>query len=338
MSNFYPRKGATFDGFVAQKHMMNKFCFGWEGKTEVAFLQKATFIKVVLAFVSRLAPECKPLVCHVCGPYPKWMGFDGVSLAMSKDNVLWDTVETIHPKDQSVVPLGDTVLKLRDRLFLQTVSTRKLLQRFCSANPPLTGDEFDTLLQELQEPSLPLATMLIALHEEERRRSHPIPVYNFSFPGFWKEFFLLLSTTTSVSWILRPSVIPLLLHLLQTRQYGEDVHQKLSMFCPPLSFALLHVRNGTIPATLVSLLEQLIQVVKTTHPNLTFEAEAPAMATHIPTVLTNKSSKKGDKEEPDSSSWLGHLQHTITQIQKSHVPLSTGISLFGGYIGRISLN
>lgn len=40
-------KGETFDGYVSRKAMMNKYCYGYTGHTKVAFLQKATFIKVL---------------------------------------------------------------------------------------------------------------------------------------------------------------------------------------------------------------------------------------------------------------------------------------------------
>jgi hypothetical protein len=60
------------------------------------------------------------MTCVLCGPYPKWMGFDGVSLSMSKNNVLWDTVETIHPRDRTVTPLGPEVLKFQKQLLLPT--------------------------------------------------------------------------------------------------------------------------------------------------------------------------------------------------------------------------
>ena len=37
---FLCRKGNTFDGYVNQKHLMNKLCYGWEGEKDMCFLQK----------------------------------------------------------------------------------------------------------------------------------------------------------------------------------------------------------------------------------------------------------------------------------------------------------
>ena len=60
--------------------------------------------QVVLAFLEIFGTESTPMECALCGPYPKWLGFDGVSVALSKDKVLWDTIDTIHPRDHSTTP------------------------------------------------------------------------------------------------------------------------------------------------------------------------------------------------------------------------------------------
>ena len=73
-----------------------------------------------------LKPEHKPLQCSLCGPYPKWLGFNGVSLGMNKDNINWDSIEKVHSTAE--VPLGATVLKQKDHLLLPEASTRALLQ------------------------------------------------------------------------------------------------------------------------------------------------------------------------------------------------------------------
>ena len=74
---------------------------------------------------------------------------------MSKHNVLWDTVETIHPRDPTVTPLGPTVLKQTQCLLLSKPPTRNLLKQFCSNKPPLTQKDYGALLKLLEKEGMP---------------------------------------------------------------------------------------------------------------------------------------------------------------------------------------
>ena len=241
---FYYRKGNTFDSYVSLKQFMNQYCFGLAGNS---FLQKSTFIKVVLAFIELIDTKSLPLTCILCGPYPKWLSFDGVSLAMHKENVLWDKVDTIFPQHGDPVALGPEVLKQRDRILLQNRATRALLNQFCKAEPqPLTEEEFTTLTNSLQTECSPLAQILEELHSREKHRRGAMKVTMFSFPGPWKDFFKVLSTPTSMTWILRPAIVPMLLHVLHNKRYTEDAHHHLCNFCPPLASALAALPDGIL--------------------------------------------------------------------------------------------
>jgi hypothetical protein len=327
LSNPFYSKGETFDGFVGQKHLMNKYCFGWTGNTNVAFLQKGTFIKVVMAFVSLLGPECKNLSCHVCGPYPQWMGFDGVSLAMSKSSVLWDTVETIHPKDQYGIPVGADVIKHQYRILLKSRHTRDLLAHFCSAT--MEEQKFNLLLEKLDKECSSLAVMLRTLYKEELEYSAPLPLFNYAISGIWRDFFLLLSSATSMTWILRPAVIPLLLHLLETKQYTAAIDQELSMFCPPLSYALTRVPEGRVSDALANILAAAIAVVKKTHKQMTFEPTLPGSVYNIPhSIVDDKpvQSSSFQQTSPLQQPWIDHLKTVVAQVKKSHIPLTTSFN------------
>ena len=204
------RRGDTFDGYVNKMHLQNLYTFGWKGSTEVNFLQKKTFIKVVFAFLDLINPECLPLTCTLCGLYPKWLGFDGVSLALKKDHVKWDTVDTIYSSGQTVSP-GPTTLKHQERIFLKSKATRKLMLQFCSANPqPLAIDQFQTLVEMLQQECPPLAIIMSNLRDSEAKRTAPLQLTNFSFPSVWKQLLAVLASATSVFFVFRPAIIPLL--------------------------------------------------------------------------------------------------------------------------------
>lgn len=265
--------------------------------------------QVFLKFIPLLATECTPMTCVLCGPYPKWMGFDGVALSMSKDNVLWDTVETIHPRDGSTTPPDPTVLEFQDRLLLPTPATRRLLAQFCNSKPsPLNCQQYSDLVATLQMECTPLSELLQVMYQEEVDRTRPLPVYNYSFPGVWCDFLLLLSSSTSVAWMLRPAAVPVVLHLIETQVYTKDAHHVLYGFCPSLAFGLLYLPEGRIPTTLVNLLQLVVEVVERTYPNCTFAAAAPLL-----THATDPAHHPQDAEEAWQAS-----------IGKPSPPLSTG--------------
>ena len=173
---------------------------------------------------------------------------------MSKYNVLWDSVETIHPRDGSTTPLDPTILKQTDRLLLRKVRTRRLLGQFCNNSPPLTQKDFTLLMKSLRKECKPIALLIANLQEEEKRRSSPHPLFNFSFPGIWKEFLALFSTNTSAAWIFRPDFVPTLLHLIDIKIYSPDIHQQVAIYCPQLGTALVHIPNGQVPQEMLDLL------------------------------------------------------------------------------------
>ena len=146
--------------------MVNHLAYGWQGPTEFAFLQKSTFIKAVLAFVPLIAKEDLPMTCSVCGPYPKWLSFDGVSLAMLKDLVL-PTADTIYPLNEPAQPLGNDVLKHSERLLIRPAPVRQQLAHFCKGATPIDKAEFCSLVKALQKKCSPLAALLEQLHQQE---------------------------------------------------------------------------------------------------------------------------------------------------------------------------
>ena len=56
-----------------------------------------------MSFLSNLAKgQANAMQCSICGPYPAWLGFDGVSLNMSKARVQ-DIMEPIHSGATTIV-------------------------------------------------------------------------------------------------------------------------------------------------------------------------------------------------------------------------------------------
>lgn len=268
------------------------------------------------------------MCCALCGTYPKWLGFDGVSLALNKDKVLWDTVDTIFPKNGSTEPPILTVKKQKERMLLPVAHTRVLLATFCTAKPnPMNCDEFGELCAALLSECPPLYTMLRELFAEEKRATSPIAVYNFSFAGNWKPFLVLLSSTTSVAWLFRPTIVPLLLHLIDTKVYTADHHQILSEFCPPLAHSLSHLSEGNLPDYLVQLLAVMVDIVKSTHPEMTFVPTVPSPVIHIPTSITTTRNSDLPDSGPHLDAWFIHLRKVVEHVEQNHTALSIPVDL-----------
>lgn len=185
-----------------------------------------------MAFLKLIDKECLPLMCFLCGFFPPWMLFDGVSLALSKSMVNDATVDKIHT-NLTVEP-GADVLKRKERLLVQNQNTRKLLAKFASGKPtPLTRAEFVKLRKSLHKECPSLYTLLEELHTVELARSDN-QIYSYSFPGPWNAFLAILASPTSVVWIIRPKIIPYLLQLIQTKQFNANYHQVIYPFSPQL--------------------------------------------------------------------------------------------------------
>ena len=274
----FGRKGDTFDGFVQRKHLVNLYCFGYRGPTEFSFLQKATFIKVVFAFARIVAPECLPLSCYLCGPYPKWFCCDGVSLTMRKEEVNWSTIERVHPPDQPFVPPEQGVLKHNERLLLPSVRTRALIIKFAKKQPdPLTEPEWKELKEALGRQCAPLLALLKDLRKDEKSRLHPLPITLYSFPGAWKNFLSVIGSPISMVWVFRPAVVGLLQHLMVTKKYTLEADQALSAYCPPLATALRSLQDYVLQPLHAELIQKGVDVVRKCYPDLPDTPVAPAV-------------------------------------------------------------
>lgn len=263
--------------------------------------------------------------CSLCGLYPKWLSFDGVSLALSKDKVRWDTAETIFPKDGSTQVLAEHVIKQKERMLLSDSCTRELLQNFCTAKPtPMNCDEFGALQEALTTQCPPLHTLLQELYDAEKQCTAPLPVYNYSFPGNWKQFLYMVSSTTSAALILRPKVVPPVLHLIEHKIYTPDMHEILATSVPQLAHALCFLPQSKVPQSVADLLLALVDKVKLTHPKLTFVPTAPTPVVQMPTSITNTS--KPQPQDMPQQTWLNHLKTVVKQVDQSHIPLTTGFN------------
>ena len=284
------------------------------------------YFQVVLAFLKVLSPEYTPMTCHLCGLYPKWLSCDGVSLALSKDKVRWDTAETIFPKDGSMQHPTAQILKQKQRMLLPEADTRELLHTFCTGKPePLNCDQFTDMQDALAAQCLPLHTLITELYESEKAATAPIPVYNFSFAGNWQQFMLILCSTTSVALIIRPKIVPTLLYLIHCKVYTAEVHEVLSSTCPQLAHALCFLPLSKVSATIADLLAVLIEKVKLTHSDMTFALEVPKQIEKIPVSII--STKPQEQTTMTPHAWLNHLKRVVKKVEQDHIPLSTGFDL-----------
>lgn len=269
-------------------------------------------------FLKLLPDTARPLCCVLCGDYPKWLSFDGVSLAMNKDKVLWDTVDTVHPRD-AVPMLPVNVLKLIDRVLIADHKTRDMLEQFCTARvnkevKPMTEAQFKTMQLRLLTYCPPLYDLLDELLKEEEAKTQPLRVFNYCFAGKWKEFLLLLAAATSTALILRPAIIPYVLHIVEHRKYTEAHHHHLSLYCPPLANLLSTLKE--IPKTLCAVLQAMVGVVQKTFPTKVFVAMAPDLIPHLNISLQPK------QDGPCSTILeFEHCKDVLKYIQKHNIPL-----------------
>lgn len=289
------------------------------------------------AYLSRLDDISKPLTCELCGLYPKFLGFDGVSLAMRKKNVDWKHVETIYPKSPETKPLDPAALKQSERMMLSSRDTQKLLLQFCTGVPTVTENIFNTLVENLSSELPPLELILRQLLREEQVKMQGTPTVFFSFPGIWKELLHVIATPTSATWILRPAILPAVQHLIETKVYLAAHHKVIAPYCPPLTYLLLRIKGGVVSDALAALLKAMVEKVKLTHPSLKLQPFIPTTTNHINiSLLTNAetdrpSDARVQKHSPGSLEWIAHIDATMAQLKASNKPLSTGFS-------NISLN
>ena len=226
-------------------------------------------------------------------------------------------------------------------MLLPVAKTRTLLATFCTANPsPLNCDQFQELCTTLDTECPPLAIILQELYKEEKQKTEPLPVYNFSFSGIWQKFLTILSSTSSASWVLRPTIIPLVLHLVETKKYTANAHAILSEFCPSLAYGLCQLPNSILPDPLADLLLAIVEVVKGTHPEITFVAAPPSNDNvFVPHSIADKPGKQvlslGDQQLS-----VAYLKGVMEQVEKSHLPVSTGydFSLLENYPLEVELD
>lgn len=274
------------------------------------------------AFLNLLDAASKPFTCQLCGIYPRFLGFDGVSLAMRKKNVDWANVDTIYPRTSQTQPLGPTVLKQQDRLMLSNYKVRQQLHLFCTEGVDET--QFFDLVEDVATELPSLSVILQSLYADEQVRMQGYQVVFFCFPGIWKELLLALASSSSVVRILLPAVLPALEHLLQCNQYLEAHHEKVSSLCPPLAYLLLRVKDGRLPPALADLLRAMINKVKQVYPGLQVPVFEVSSTRHInislvADQLTGK--KKGLNDlVPGTEDWEAQMKTTMSQIQRKSAP------------------
>lgn len=263
------------------------------------------------------------MICAICGPYPKLLGFDGVSLAMAKDKVNWEEVETVHPKDeQHEEEVAPDVLKYVDRVLLCNTHTRDLLRLFCKGDSLVTTEQFHELVDKLDKECQPLAALLRNLHEKEVQRTLPLPVVRYSFAGSWKDFLALLASDSSLAWIIRPAIVPLLLHIITKRVYDASSNQLLNSYCPQLACGLATLKDGSLTEVHVQLLQRLVDKVKATYSRINFEPTAPPQldTAHASASVATASTSS---DSPPLSKEIDRLTRLSAEMQRQGTPLHT---------------
>lgn len=179
---------------------------------------------------------------------------------------------------------------------------------------------FYELLNITKSDLTSLHHILTELFEEETRKMQGKKIVFFCFSGIWKEFLLLIASSASASWLMRPAVIPAVQHLIGTRVYTRSHHELIADYCPALAFLLVRTKLGKVSDALAELLEVMVTVVLRIHPEVQLSPFDPADKSYISVSLLTPSSNKSVVE---SDSWISQLKQVREQIQKKHVPFTT---------------
>ena len=241
-------------------------------------------------------------------------------MRLNKANVL-DTVQTIHPKEGSIPPLPN-VLKCKTRLLLGEESTRTLLAQFVLSKPsPMKASDFTSLLAVLKVECKALHDILLSLQQEEEFCASG-RVFNYSFPGIWKQFLAVLVTPTSVVRIFQPAIIPTILHLTEGHAYDTAHHQVMMQHCPSLASLLVHFKDKKLSNNLCALLLAMVAKVQTPLPGQECASALPPPL-HVGTQKASNPTNIAAKPPAEVlGSTVPELEKILTQVQNGLSALS----------------
>jgi hypothetical protein len=127
--------------------------------------------------------------------------------------VNWKTCKHIRDINAPVVDCSG-ILPQRDRVMINKKETRQYMVWFCTGryegkNLLMEQVHFINLLTLLDDDCSVMATFLRYLYSREQEMQHPRKVVNHSFPSSWKRLLIACTANNSLSWFVRPEMVPL---------------------------------------------------------------------------------------------------------------------------------
>ena len=234
-------KGISFSGFARKMNMMYELAYGNDTHKD-GFVNKKTWIECFMAWTNLLSPTSQlPSSCLLCGVYPAWLCFDGVSLGMPKKNIMWAAADLIPN-------VGATVKEPGPRSNLPLIAdgpTRESLREFAKGNM-LTEEDFLQLLSSLSTHAPVVHTVVNALYESElaltgtRRK-----IWHYGFAGAWKQTLLVCAASDSLQFFMHPAVVCVVKRFLHSGSMQTSDKQVVGHMCPVLH-NLLAALNPTM--------------------------------------------------------------------------------------------
>lgn len=158
-------KGMTFNGYIAKMTYKYTFCFA----CPLPFMSLPTWISCFYSWIMLVDQGTKfQYHCELCGIYPSWICFDGVSLACLKRHIQWTTVDQVPNESDPIkqdrikeVPKAKRLMipKKEDRIALREFITDCIteLVAFQTLVTMLKETGIDLLLKHLYDTEVALS-------------------------------------------------------------------------------------------------------------------------------------------------------------------------------------
>jgi hypothetical protein len=264
-------KSISFNGFVDKMNMQYELLWPPNKENGVScyrFMHVKQWIQCFLAWTDllQIGGSQMPFLCTLCGVYPSWLCFDGVSLAIRKQQISWNTIDQI-PNIKAPIkpkPISNTQALIEDVLI------RKLLKLFISTN--CTDSEFQELLQKTEQPYPVLNKLLTSLYNRELAKSGiKQKVYSFGFVGVWKPLLQIWASRDNIQFFLHPYVVCVMKSILTNNIVTASMSHLLNRLCPIMHKLFTSLsENGqlNIPDFGKAVLEYFVDTCISFHPTL----------------------------------------------------------------------
>lgn len=153
--------GISFAGYCKKMNLKYACCFG----SVDSFMSIPTWIQCFFSWALLVEQGTKfHYHCSLCGIYPTWISFDGVSLACPKRHIQWSAVDQIPNVTDPIKELSTHSVVKKNQLLLPSKEHRIQLQNFLT-NAITNKVDFDALVTTLATTTSGINILLQYLYD-----------------------------------------------------------------------------------------------------------------------------------------------------------------------------